>query len=511
MVNMIKEHPRGLMVLFFSEMWERFSYYGMRALLVLFLTKHFLFGDEKSYLIYGTYTSLVYATPIFGGMIADKILGFRRAVILGGILMATGQFLLATSSIMTNTSFLYTGLAFMIVGNGLFKPNISTIVGSLYEQGDPRRDGGFTIFYMGINVGAFLSPLICGWVGEAYGWHYGFAIAGLGMLIGLVTFHTKRDLLDGKGLPPSEEALNGKVIGIPKEKLVWIGALLTIPVITMLINFNDWKPLGVLETTIPTLAGLNIMSLILAAIGLTVIIIVTYNSFKSTLQEWQKLFVAVFLTFFSIVFWALFEQAGSSLSLFTDRNVDRMFFGVEIPASVYQSVNAFFIIVLAIPFSAMWIKLSKVGKEPSTPLKFAMGIIQVGLGFGILVLGAKLFGGDGMVPMVFLILAYFIHTTAELCLSPVGLSMITKLSPARIVGFMMGVWFLAPSIAQYIGGIIATLTSLPATEGGGSVNVLESLTTYSDVFYTLTITSVIIGLILLLFIPILRKMMHGVH
>jgi proton-dependent oligopeptide transporter, POT family len=505
-------HPRGLAVLFFTEMWERFSYYGMRGILTLFLAKHFLFGDEKSFLIYGTYTSLVYATPIFGGMIADKLLGFSRSVLVGGILMGLGQFALAASSLTTDPVLLNIGLGLMIVGNGFFKPNISTIVGKLYKDDDPKKDSGFTIFYMGINLGAFLAPLIAGVAGEVYGWHYGFGAAGIGMFIGLISFWLNQDKLMGKGLPPNPEKLKQKFLKVINiEHAVWLIAILMVPVVAVLISFNDWQPLGVFEDSMPAIGGMSIMSWILAVIGLIVIGIVVSTSLNSTREEWQRLLVAMVLTFFSIVFWAFFEQAGSSMTLFTDRNVDREVFGFLIPTSTFQAVNAFFIIALGIPFSMLWIWLNKKHREPSTPLKFSIGLIQVGLGFGIMVVGARMFASsEGLVPIMFLILAYFLHTTGELCLSPVGLSMITKLSPAKIVGFMMGVWFLSPSIAQYIGGIIAAFTSIP--EGGsGEGDSLSSLLVYGDVFSIIMWFAVGSGVFLLILTPILRKMMHGIH
>ncbi len=505
-------HPRGLAVLFFTEMWERFSYYGMRGILTLFLTKHFLFGDDKSFLMYGTYTSLVYATPIFGGMIADKLLGFSRSVYIGGILMAIGQFTLAASALTTNPVLLNVGLGLMIVGNGLFKPNISSIVGNLYDDNDPKKDSGFTIFYMGINLGAFLAPLVAGVLGEVYGWQYGFGAAGLGMAIGVISFWMNQDKLMGKGLPPNPEILEKKYFNfLSTEMAVWAGAIILVPIIAILISFNDWQPLGAFEESMPFLGGMSIMSWILAVIGLIVIGIVISTSLNSTREEWQRLLVAVVLTFFSIVFWAFFEQAGSSMTLFTDRNIDRTLFGLTIPTSTFQSVNAFFIIALGVPFSALWIWLSKRKMEPSTPLKFSLGLVQVGLGFGVMVIGAQMFADSaGLVPIIFIILAYFLHTTGELCLSPVGLSMITKLSPAKIVGFMMGVWFLAPSIAQYIGGIIAAFTSIPEG-GGGTGDAMSSLLVYSDVFYIIFWFAVGSGAFLLILTPLLRKMMHGIH
>lgn len=431
--------PRALYTLFFTEMWERFSYYGMRALLILYMTRQILYGDSQAYGIYAAYGALVYATPFIGGVIADQILGYRKGIILGAIFMAIGHFLMAIES----SVFFYGALAFLIIGNGFFKPNISSMVGGLYKPGDPRRDGGFTIFYMGINLGAFLAPLACGLLGELLGWHYGFGLAGIGMVLGLIVFLKGQHRFEPtNGVPPNPELLS-KIIfpGINRERLIYIAAAIITPLIGLLVY------------------NYHLMSFILTPFAVVVFIGLLIMSFSFEKIERERVWVILILAFFSITFWAFFEQAGSSITLFTANNVNREILGFVVPTSVFQSVNPFYIIVFAPIFAALWVALGKRNKEPNTTIKFAIGIIQLGLGFGVFVLGASMAGPDGMVALVFLLMGYLLHTTGELCISPVGLSMVTKLSPARIVSMVMGAWFLSFAMAQHVGGIIARLTS----------------------------------------------------
>lgn len=432
-------HPKGLYTLFFTEMWERFSYYGMRALLILYMTRQILYGDSHAYGVYAAYGALVYATPFIGGVIADQILGYRKAITLGAILMAIGHFLMAIES----DVFFYGALAFLIIGNGFFKPNISSMVGGLYKPGDPRRDGGFTIFYMGINLGAFLAPLACGLLGELLGWHYGFGLAGVGMVMGLIVFLRGQNRFEASnGAPPNPEKLTRMLIpGINRERLIYIASFLITPLIGLLV----WK--------------FELMAYILTPFAIVVFIGILIMSFSFEKIERQRVWVILILAFFSITFWAFFEQAGSSITLFTANNVNREILGFVVPTSVFQSVNPLFIIIFAPIFASLWIALGKRNREPNTTIKFALGIIQLGLGFGVFVLGAHLAGPEGMVALVFLLFGYLLHTTGELCISPVGLSMVTKLSPARIVSMVMGAWFLSFAMAQHVGGMIARLTS----------------------------------------------------
>ena len=432
-------HPRALTTLFFTEMWERFSYYGMRALLILYMTRQILYGDSQAYGIYAAYGALVYATPFIGGVIADQLLGYRKAIILGATLMAIGHFLMAIES----SVFFYGALAFLIIGNGFFKPNISSMVGGLYKPGDPRRDGGFTIFYMGINLGAFMAPLACGLLGELLGWHYGFGLAGIGMVLGLIVFVKGQNRFEPtNGAPPNPEKLTAQLIpGINRERLIYIASFLIAPLIGLLV----WN--------------YQLMTYVLTPFAVVVFIGLLIMSFTFEKIERQRVWVILILAFFSITFWAFFEQAGSSITLFTANNVNREILGFVVPTSVFQSVNPLYIIIFAPIFASLWIALGKRNKEPNTTVKFALGIIQLGLGFGVFVLGAQMAGPDGMVALTFLLFGYLLHTTGELCISPVGLSMVTKLSPARIVSMVMGAWFLSFAMAQHVGGMIARLTS----------------------------------------------------
>ena len=596
-------HPTGLFTLFFAEMWERFSYYGMRALLVFYMIKGFLgYGDKQAYAVYGAYGALVYATPYIGGMLADRLLGARRAVVLGGLLMAGGHLLM---TIENETTF-FLALALLIVGNGFFKPNISTIVGSLYPEGSVKRDAGFTLFYMGINLGAAMSPVICGYVGETYGWHYGFGLATAGMLVGLAVFVapiwlTQVLILGGAlstaiampffqdsllqlgvriflgialavagifafkalargGLPedagaaPNPEALTEKIGGfLRKDWAVYAGTLIAIPLLALLVGQH--KLAGY---TLSVFGGLAFLFLIVEAM-------------RSEKVERERMFVVLILMFFSMLFWAFFEQGGSSINNFTDRNVDRVFEaqvigaddvgktmeitlnqeqfgrtmgeklvtltmveelqaadkdtvqwtitegdvgmgvgGAVIPASEFQAANPIFILIFGLLFTALWGFLGARGLEPSTPVKFSLGLLQLGLGFGALWIGAQNADARGMVGLSWLLLGYLLHTTGELCISPVGLSMVTKLSPARIVSTVMGAWFLATAFSNYLAGMIATLTGL--SHGGDGEQLIpapiETVNVYGDVFGQIGMTAILSAVICLALSPLLTRWMH---
>lgn len=484
-----KQHPKALFKLFFVELWERFSFYGMRALLVLYMSKALLYGDEKAYGVYGAYGALVYTTPVIGGLIADRLIGYRKAITLGAVLMAIGHFVMAFE----HEYFFYSALALLIVGNGFFKPNISSLIGQLYPEGDGRRDAGFTLFYMGINAGALLAPLTCGAIGETYGWHYGFGLAGVGMFIGLIVFLRSHKTLEGKGEPPNRELLERTLLpGISNERAVTLGAFLVVPLLAVLVNQNA------------------LMSVLLPLVGGGIMLWLIVHAFKSPKVERDRLFVVIVLTLFSVLFWAFFEQAGSSISLFTDRNVDRTLGGGEIPTSAFQSVNPAFIILLAPLFSFVWTRLSRWNAEPATPTKFVLALIQIGLGFFVLVLGAKSASADGKVALYYLVLGYMLHTTGELCLSPVGLSMVTKLSPPKIVGLVMGTWFLSSAFAHHIGGLIAKLTAVPAVEGSAPASPAASLPVYADVFEKIAWASLGAAVLLAVLVPFLKRWMHGV-
>lgn len=499
-------HPRGLLVCFMTELWERFSFYGMRALLIFYLTEHFLFGDDKAFLIYGAYSALVYVMPVIGGILADRYLGSRKAVTFGAILLVIGHFgmtLEGPPATVTGTiverdplylQFFYLSLAFIITGVGFLKANISTVVGALYETDDRRRDGGFTIFYMGINIGAFFASILCGWLGQTYGWAYGFGLAGIGMLVGLVVFLRGQPHLQGRADPPSPALLAEKLVGgVSRETSIYCGAIAGVFVIWQLVQHQ-------------ALVGRALMGFG----GLMLVVVVAYSFLKCDRTERQRMFVASTLVLFSVLFWALFEQAGSSLNLFADRSVDRVVAGYEIPASVFQSLNAFFIFLLAPLFALLWTWLAARNWEPSTPIKFALAILQVGLGFLVLVFGAQTTGYGEPTPLIWLVFIYLLHTTGELCLSPVGLSMITKLSVARVVGMMMGVWFLASAGANFIASQIARLTSAETREGE-VLDQTAALAQTLDVYTQVGWFAIGVAAFLLLISPLLRRGMHGVH
>ncbi len=511
------KQPRALYMLFFAEMWERFSFYGMRALLTLYLVSELFkdLGDDAqgvAYGIYAAYGALVYATPFLGGLVADKILGFKRSVMFGAVLMTIGHLVMAVE----NETALYIALAFLIAGNGFFKPNISSMVGGLYTDiNDPRRDGGFTIFYMGINLGAGLAPLVCGYLGETYGWAYGFGLAGIGMLAGLVVFGMGQGQLGENGDPPNPEKLKAPMVGpLTQEWLVYIGGFVTL--FALLIEHYE------------------LMSYVLTPFAVLVLGVIVVTAIQSEKIVRERLFVVIVLLVFSTLFWAFFEQAGSSITLFTANHVDR----AGIPASIFQSVNPIFILLFAVPFSALWTKLGEMDKDPSAPVKFGIGILQLGLGF--LILGAS--AGfislqerevDGatvvaaVTPVAFLLLGYLLHTTGELCLSPVGLSAVTKLAPKKIMAMVMGAWFLSSAMAHHIGGIIALLTSPPDTDAAPGQLAIESgilesagdlqeatlasydaLANYVAVFKQLGMIAVGAGVLCLVLAPVLKRWMH---
>ncbi len=492
------KHPRGLYTLFFTEMWERFSYYGMRALLVLYLTSAAVDGGfeltrENALEIYGLFTGLVYLTPIIGGFLADKILGQRKAIYIGGILMALGQFTLAASVAYspevseTQKFLLNLGLGLLIMGNGFFKPNISTIVGSLYESNDPRKDSAFTIFYMGINLGAFLSPLICGTLGEKIGWQYGFASAGLGMLLGIVWFFSQANTLGAAGFPPGREGEDARLsMKDYLQALLYVGVniLLVIGLLLMWDKIAD--------------STQSIIVWVAAIFGTAGLIYTIFNGTKGG-EQWSRVGVILILCVFNIFFWAGFEQAGGTFNLFAAENTDRMLNWIdwEIPATYFQSINAIAIFGFAPLFSMLWISLSRVGKDPNTPVKFALGLILLGLGFVVMSMAHSQAADGTLVSPMWLVFVYLIHTFGELCLSPIGLSMVTKLAPAKIVSVMMGLWFASTALANYMAGVLES--------------ILKDYLPDMQLFNFLVLTSVSAGLLLLILSPWLKKMMKGIH
>lgn len=499
----MRKHPKGLYILFFAEMWERFSYYGMRALLIFYLTKHFLFTDGEAYGIYGAYTTLVYITPVIGGMIADRYLGQRKAILVGAILLVLGHAGMAIEGApVTDPAFrdatvlniFYLSLALIIAGTGFLKANISAIVGELYEKTDIRRDSAFTLFYVGINLGAAGGSLIAGYVGETYGWNYGFGLAGIGMLAGLIVFVWGKPLLQGAGEPPNPAYLTEKVGGlVSREWMIYLLSFAGIGVIWYLIR--DEATVGI-------------------TLGIVMVSIYGYILFRSLTQlephARNRILAALFLITVQVLFWALFEQAGSSLNLFTDRAVDLNILGQEQKASIFQSLNAIYIVFLGPLFALGWAWLAKRNLDPSTGAKFGLGVIQLGLGFLVLVWGAQSAGLGNMTPVIFIFLIYLLHTTGELCLSPVGLSAMTRLSTPNMVGLIMGAWFLASGAGNFVAAQIAKLTSseerLAGLDEAGAL--AETQRVVLDVYSTIGWIAVAVGVGLIVVSPLIKRMMH---
>ena len=505
-VKFWKGHPPGVTICFFTELWERFSYYGMRALLIFYLTQHFLYSDEKAYLIYGAYTAMVYMLPVLGGVIADRYLGYRKAVTLGAVLLVLGHFgmvfegpkalaITTADGLQIDRHPLYQdvfflSLALIATGVGFLKTNVSAMVGALYEKGDPRRDSGFTYFYMGINIGGAAAPLLCGWLGQTYGWGYGFGLAGIGMLAGLIMFLWGQKYLEGKAEPPEPEVLKRKVaLGVSFETFLY-GSVVLIVCFAWLMLKNQ-QAVG---------AAISVFG---AAVG---IFLLTYSLRRCSRQDRDKLVVSVILIGFIIVFFSFYEQMGSSLNLFADRVVDRRVFGYEVPASTLQSLPAIFVILIAPALSILWIWLGKHGWEPTTPVKFSMGIAFLSLAFFLLVAGST-YADGAKVALIWFVLNFFFLVVGELCIFPVGLSMITRLSPREIVGTMMGVFMLALSASSFIAGKIAQATS-GVSDMGTDAALGETTAQFIDVYTQLGLMAIGVAVFLYIISPILNRWMH---
>ncbi|HWB29180.1 MAG TPA: peptide MFS transporter [Vicinamibacterales bacterium] len=479
-------HPGGLSTLFFTEMWERFSYYGMRALLILFMTAPAATGGLELDVatasgIYGMYIAMVYMMSLPGGWIADRLIGQRRAVLYGGILIACGHFSMAVPAIAA----FYLGLVLIVLGTGLLKPNVSAMVGQIYEPNDTRRDAGFSLFYMGINLGAFFSPLVCGYLGQRINWHYGFASAGVGMTFGLIQYVLGGRRLGDAGLHPVRDASAEAQARFERRAWSAIAIGLALLVALGVSMWRGWLPLTAGQIS----DGAGYLLLILTVVFFAWL----FLSGDWTREERRRLYVIGVFFLAASLFWSIFEQAGSTLNLFADRASHNVVFGRPFPSSWYQSTNPIFIILFAPVMAWLWIKLGP--RDPSSPVKFSIGLLGVGLGFLILVPAARLSASGTLVSPLWLTATYFVHTIAELCLSPVGLSSMTKLAPARIVGLMMGVWFLATSVGNYIGGQLSGLyESLPLTALFGRVGLF----------------AVIAGVVMLAFAPKFTKLMGGV-
>ena len=457
-------HPRGLATLFYTEMWERLSYYGMRALLVLFLVEQSVDGglgmsDATATAVYGLYTFAVYALALPGGWIADRLIGQRRAVLYGGIVIATGHFLLAVPALAA----FYAGLGLIVIGTGLLKPAVSAMVGDLYQNDDARRDAGFSTFYAGINIGAFLGPIVCGYLGQEVNWHLGFGAAGVGMVAGVVQYaRGLRHLGDAGRLRVREAGERARALRALRRGVA-ASAALGLVLLAL-------QAVGVLALTTVGLAG---------ATGVLIAVVVggyfAQLFLRDSLDREERRRVAVIMLLFlaAAVFWSGFEQAGSSLNLFADRLVDRTILGFEWPASWAQSINPAMIVLMAPLFGSLWLALGR--RNPSVPVKFALGLSQLGVGFLVLAWGSTFAADGGRVSAMWLVVAYFLHTTGELCLSPVGLSSITKLAPERLVGQMMGIWFMATAFGSLLAGLVAGLIeSLPLPQLFGAVGFIAA-------------------------------------
>ncbi len=470
-------HPKGLYMLFFAEMWERFSYYGMRAILIFYLTQHWLFSDGKSNLIYGAYTSLVYITPVLGGYLADRYLGQRRAVLFGGLLLAVGHTLMAVEGTGGQNdptiNVFWAALAFIIVGSGFLKANISVMVGQLYGLTDTRRDGAYTIFYMGINVGAALGTILVAYLGQHpdYGWGYGFGLAGIGMLLGLIVFVLGKATLNGAGEAP-------RPLGKGLEYALYAVGFVAVAVIWGLVQYQD-----VIQT-------------LLAISGVALLGYVLFESFKLDKEPRERMFAILFLISLNPLFWGLFEQAGGSMNLFTNEYVDRG----GVPAGIFQSINPIYIILLAPLFAGLWQWLGSKGREPSAPAKFGLALAQMGLANLVLVYGAEAYGIAALTPVILVFGYYFFATTAELCLSPVGLSAMNRLAPKHLASLIMGAWFYMTAVGNFVAGKIGE-----ATGGHDGQMTKQGLLDIYELFGWISIGAAVLVLAVS---PVVRKWMH---
>jgi POT family proton-dependent oligopeptide transporter len=484
-------HPRGLATLFFTEMWERFSYYGGRALLILYMTDEIVNGGRGMTVLhagalYGLYTSMVYVTNLPGGWIADKFLGARNAVFYGGILIAVGNLFLA----MPYDATFYLGLGFIALGTGLLKPNVSTMVGSLYEKGDIRRDSGFTIFYMGINIGAGIAPFIIGYMGQNIAWRLGFAGVAVGMILGLIQYRMGAKYLGDAGVHRPAGTPEGRA---RERRSLYYGLLAVTAVIVIPILLNASGVYTITIDWVRNLVGVVLIALPLVYFGFL------FAKGGFTKEERGRIVAIIIFYIAAALFWGSFEQAGSTLNLFADRFTDNRVLGWEFPSTWWQSVNAIYIVLLAPVFAWLWIKLASIKREPSTPVKFALGLLFVGLGFLLLVPAAKqlIASGEGAkVGVQWLLGVYLIHTIGELCLSPVGLSAMTKLAPERIVGQMMGIWFLGAATGNFI---------------GGNVGGLFETFPLDKIFMAVFATSAVAALLMFVLVPWMRRRMGGIH
>lgn len=494
-------HPAGLFVLFSTEMWERFSFYGMRALLVLYLVSHVGLTRENALEVYALYTGLVYLTPLIGGWLTDRFLGQRKGILIGGLVMALGHFAMAFEPL------LYPALGLLVVGNGFFKPNISTLVGSLYEEGDSRKDGAYTIFYMGINLGAFFAPIVCGYLGEseAYGWHYGFGAAGIGMVIGLLCFLMFQRTLGSAGFPPNRSDARSLTLRDWRDVLlytlgscgvVW-GTLWSYPAITWIWNAANFVAID------PTTLLFYRIALILVPLGGIWFLFKrrskgSADSEGFTFDEWKRIGVILVLTAFAALFWMGFEQAGGTMTLFAAEQTELSFFGWDLKATYFQAINPLLIFCLAPLFSLLWTWMERRRYHLSSIAKMGIGLILAGLGF-VVMYAASQEALAGRVSPLWLVAVYALHTLGELCLSPVGLSTVNKLAPVKVASLMMAVWLLSSAVANYLAGTLESILANASTTWGTEINL----------WLFLTATSIGAGVLLLFLSPFLKRMTQG--
>ena len=491
--------PRGLYVLFLAEACERFSFYGMRALLLFYLVEHFLFSDNNSYEIWAVYGAMVYFMPVVGGFLADRFLGFKRAVIYGAVLLCIGHTLMAVEGDPAFTengvvvrdavglNAMFFALASIVLGVGFLKSAISNMVGQLYARSDPRRDQGFTIFYMGINLGALLATIICGYLGRKFGWAYGFGLAGIVMVVGLLVFLYGGKFLQGVGGVPNPELANERIFGLTRSWWVYIAGIFMIVITRYLLEYHQSVQYGLMIVSVVSVVGL-----------------LWWVAAKRTREELQRIIVVLGLIVVSPIFWSLFEQFSSSMKLFADRNMDLTWGFISLDAAQIDFINPLFIICLAPLFVMMWDGLNKRGWEPSLPMKFALALIQAGLAALFLGVGCVLADDSALVALPWLVLTFLLFTTGELCLSPLGLSMVTKYTMEEVLGVMMGIWFLAASVGSLFAGWLAKLASVDKIAGETLVPA-ATLPVYQEAFLTYGVIGLAAGGILMLLVPIAKK------
>lgn len=478
------KYPKQLWYLFLTEMWERFCFYGMRGMLVVFMVSQLAIADTEANLQYGAIQAFIYAFTFVGGLFADKILGFRKSLFWGGALMIAGSFIIAASP----KELFYIGTCFTIVGTGFFKPNISTMVGELYKPGDPRRDAGFGLFYSGINVGALLGGMTCVYLGKYHSWNLAFGAAGVVMIIGLLTFLFTQRSMGPIGLSPLKDIASGK--RKLYEILVFIGSLAVMPLILLMVQNTEYT------------------DYFMYTIGPVTLIYLLYEMVKLDAAERKKMVAALVFIIFSVLFWAFFEQSGGSLSLFALNNLKHSLVGIEgvDPNVINNTVNSLFVIIFSIVFGLMWIWMAKKKIEPNSVVKFGFGFLFLGGAFYVFYATRFFADADGTTSLNVFTLGYLVITFGELCLSPIGLSLMTKLSPKKLWGVMMGMWFLASAYGQYVAGLLGA----GIAEAGENASNMDKLITYTEGYKQLGIYALIAGVLLLIISPIVRKFMQEV-